>query len=553
MSGDDVHVLAEEQAALRRVATLVARGAMPEEVFSAVTEEVGRLLSVEYAGLGRYEPDRTMTIVAGSGRRGEDIPVGRRFDLGGKNVNTLVFETGRPARVDSYADASGPLGVTAREYRAGSGVGAPVIVEGRLWGVMAAYSSPEEPLPSDTEARLASFTELLATAIANAESRAWLSRLAGEQAALRRVATLVARGVPPAELFAAVTEEVGRLLGAHLAGMARYESDDTLTVLATWATEGEQHPLVPGPWPLEGGDLASMVFRTGRPVRIDDYHGVPGRIAAFVRERLGISSSVASPIVVEGRLWGVLFLHSKQSRQPLSRDTESRLTGFTELVATAIANTESRAALAASRARIVAAADETRRRIERDLHDGIQQQLVSLMLELRMAAATESDRAGELQAQLARTAQGLAGVVEELREISRGIHPAVLSSGGLGPALRALARRSAVPVELDLHAGRLPEHVEVAAYYAVSEALANAAKHARASVVQVELHAHDTMVRVALRDDGVGGADGARGSGRVGLRDRVEALGGTLKVTSPAGGGTTLLIEIPTAAVDDRS
>ena len=418
---------------------------------------------------------------------------------------------------------------------------------------MAAYSSPEEPLPSDTEARLASFTELLATAIANAESRAWLSRLVEEQAALRRVATLVARGGPPAELFAAVTGEVGRLLGAHLAGMARYESDDTLTVLATWATEGEQHPLVPGPWPLEGGDLASMVFRTGRPVRIDDYHGVPGRIAAFVRERLGISSSVASPIVVEGRLWGVLFLHSKQSRQPLSRDTESRLTGFTELVATAIANTESRAALAASRARIVAAADETRRRIERDMHDGIQQQLVSLMLELRMAAATESDRAGEPQAQLARTAQGLAGVVEELREISHGIHPAVLSSGGLGPALRGLARRSAVPVELDLHAGRLPEHVEVAAYYAVSEALANAAKHARASIVQVELRTHDAMVRVAIRDDGVGGADPARGSGLVGLSDRVEALGGTLKVTSPAGGGTTLLIEIPTAAVDDRS
>jgi GAF domain-containing protein len=238
---------------------------------------------------------------------------------------------------------------------------------------------------------------------------------------LRRVATLVARGAVPEELFAAVTGETGRLLGAHLAGMARYETDDTVTVLATWATEEEQHPLVPGPWPLEGGDLASTVFETGRPVRIDDYHGVPGRIAAFVRDELGISSSVASPIVVEGRLWGVLFLHSKQTRQPLPRDTESRLASFTELVATAIANTESRAALAASRARIVAAADETRRRIERDLHDGIQQQLVSLMLELRMAAATEPDQAGELKAQLARTARRLAGVVEELREISRGI------------------------------------------------------------------------------------------------------------------------------------
>jgi signal transduction histidine kinase len=548
LSDDDLHVLVEEQAALRRIATLVATGAMPEEVFSAVTGEVGRLFSVEYAGLGRYEPDRTMTIVAGSGRRGDEIPVGRRWSLGGKNINTLVFETARPARVESYANATGPLGAIAREYGASSGVGTPVIVEGHVWGVMAVYSSLEEPLPADTEARLASFTELLATAIANAEGRARLARLAEEQAALRRVATLVARGAVPEELFAAVTGETGRLLGAHLAGMARYETDDTVTVLATWAAEEEQHPLVPGPWPLEGGDLASTVFETGRPVRIDDYHGVPGRIAAFVRDELGISSSVASPIVVEGRLWGVLFLHSKQTRQPLPRDTESRLASFTELVATAIANTESRAALAASRARIVAAADETRRRIERDLHDGIQQQLVSLMLELRMAAATEPDQAGELKAQLARTARRLAGVVEELREISRGIHPAVLSSGGLGPALRALARQSALPVELDLGAGRrLPEQVEVAAYYAVSEALANAAKHAHASVVHVELNTHEGGVRVAIRDDGVGGADPARGSGLVGLSDRIEALGGTFEVTSPADGGTTLLIGIPAA------
>ena len=543
-------MLAEEQAALRRIATLMARGAMPEEVFSAVTEEVGRLFSVEYAGLGRYEPDRTMTIVAGAGRRGDEIPVGRRWSLGGKNINTLVFETGRPARVDSYAVASGPLGAEAREYGARSGVGTPVIVEGRLWGVMAAYSSLEQPLPADTEARLASFTELLATAIANAESRAALARLVEEQAALRRVATLVARGAAPGELFAAVTGEVGRLLGAHLAGMARYESDETVTVLATWAAESEQHPLVPGPWPLDGGDLASTVFQTGRAVRIDDYHGVPGRIAAFVRDELGIASSIASPVVVEGRLWGVLFLHSKQTRHPFPRDTESRLVDFTELVATAIANTESRAALAASRARIVAAADETRRRIERDLHDGIQQQLVSLILELRMAAATEPDQAGEPKAQLTRTAQRLAGVLEELRQISHGIHPVVLSTRGLTPALKALARQSSVPVELDIRAGlRLPEPVEVAAYYAVSEALANVAKHAHASVVHVELHAHDATVQVAIRDDGIGGADPARGSGLTGLGDRVEALGGTLEVTSPAGGGTTLLIEIPAATV----
>jgi signal transduction histidine kinase len=328
--------------------------------------------------------------------------------------------------------------------------------------------------------------------------------------------------------------------------MGRYDSDDTVTVLAAWGAEGEEHPLVPGPWPLEGGDLASIVFRTGQSVRIDDYHGVPGPIAAFVREELGVGASIASPIVVEGRLWGVLFLHAKQTRRPFPRDAESRLTGFTELVATAIANADSSAELMASRARIVTAADEARRRIERDLHDGTQQQLVALMLQLRAVQAAVPAGLCEVGDQLARIAGHLAGVFDRVREISHGIHPAILSEKGLAPALRALGRRSAVPVELDLRAGRrLPGPVEVAAYYAVSEALANAAKHARASAVQVELGADDAMVRLAVRDDGIGGADPARGSGLTGLRDRIEARGGTLHITSPPGGGTTLLIQIP--------
>jgi signal transduction histidine kinase len=551
VSGEESRVLAEEQAALRRIATLVARGVPPEEVFAAVTGEVGRVLSASYAYLGRYEAEGALTPVVSWGVATAGLPAGSRWSLGGKNVATLVSETGRPARVDGFADASGPLGAAARERGAGSAAGTPVIVEGRLWGVViVGLLSGERLLPAGAESRLASFTELVAAAIANAESRVALARLAEEQAALRRVATLVAHGPCPEEVFAAVTGEAGRLLSAHLAGMARYESDDTLTVLTAWAAEGE-HPLVPGPWPLEGGDVASMVSKTGRSVRIDDYRGVPGCIAAFVREELGIVSSVATPIVVEGRLWGVLFLHSEEIRQPFPLDTESRLTGFTELVATAIANTESRAALAASRARIVVAADETRRRIERDLHDGTQQQLVSLMLELRAVQAAVPAQSGELERELSRIAERLAGVFDQVREISHGIHPAILSQRGLPPALKALARRSAVPVELDLRTGRrLPEQVEVAAYYAVSEALANAAKHARASAVHVELDTPDTIVRLAIRDDGIGGADPARGSGLVGLSDRIEALGGTLEVTSPAGGGTTLLIEIP---VESRS
>jgi signal transduction histidine kinase len=246
--------------------------------------------------------------------------------------------------------------------------------------------------------------------------------------------------------------------------------------------------------------------------------------------------------VVEGRVWGLMAAGSIVE-QHLLPDTEERLAQFTELVATAIANAESRAELAASRARIVAAADETRRRIHRDLHDGIQQRLVSLMLELRSAEAAEP---GEPRAQLARTAQGLDEVLEELREIARGIHPAILARGGLEQALSTLARRSAIPVQLDVRAKRRPpEHVEVAAYYAVSEALTNAAKHAHASVVNVELDTRDAILHLAIRDDGAGGADPERGSGLVGLRDRIEALGGTLTVSSPAGNGTTLLIEIP--------
>jgi signal transduction histidine kinase len=542
-------VLAEEQAALRRVATLVARGVPPDEVFAAVTEEVGRLLSAEYASLGRYESDGTMMTVAGAGRSGDKVPVGRRWSLGGRNINTLVFETGRPARIDDYADASGALGATARELGVGSAVGAPVIVEGRLWGVMAVYSTPDRPLSAATEARLADFTELLATAIANAERGAELARLVEEQAALRRIATLVARGVPQEEVFAAVTAEVGRLLGTGLAGMARYDTDETVTVVATWSAgggHGGAHPLVPGPWPLAGGDLASMIWKTGRPVRIDDYHGVAGPIATFVRDELGIGSSAGSPIVVEGRLWGALFVHAMQTHEPVRRDTETRLTAFTELVAAAVANAERREALGASRARIVAAADETRRRIERDLHDGTQQRLVSLGLELRAAQAAVPPELVELERALARVGDGLASVFDELREIAHGIHPAILSEGGLELAIKALCRRSAVPVSLDVHAERrLPVPVEVAAYYVVSEALTNTAKHAHASVVHVELDTQGATLRLAIRDDGIGGADPGQGSGLVGLSDRIEALGGTLEVTSPAGSGTTLRIEVP--------
>jgi signal transduction histidine kinase len=547
LSGEELRGLAEEQAALRRVATLVASGAPPEELFGAVTGEVGRLLGAHLAGMGRYRSDDTVTVLATWAAEGEQHPlVPGPWPLEGGDLASMIWRTGRAVRIDDYSGVPGRIAAFVREQLGiCSSVASPIIVERRLWGTLFLHSKQtHQPLPRDTESRLTGFTELVATAIANAESRAALARLAEEQAALRRVATLAARGAAPEEVFAAVAEEVGKLLPVDSASMCRYESDGTLTFVAQWGTVVAHFP-VGSRWTLGGHNLGTLVFETGRPARVDGYaDSSSGPLGAAVREA-ALRSAVATPIIVEGRLWGLIAAGSILE-QPLPADTDARLASFTELVATAIANAESRAALAASRARIVAAADETRRRIERDLHDGTQQQLTSLMLELRAAEATEPCEVDELRAQLARTAQGLAGVVEELREISRGIHPAILSRGGLGPALRALARRSALPVELDLRGGqRMPEHVEVAAYYAVSEALTNAAKHAHASVVQVELDARDAMVRVAIRDDGIGGADPAQGSGLVGLSDRIEAVGGTLEVTSPAGNGTTLLIEIP--------
>jgi len=260
---------------------------------------------------------------------------------------------------------------------------------------------------------------------------------------------------------------------------------------------------------------------------------------------MGWHSSVGAPITVEGRLWGVLAVVSTTDR-PLPLDSERRLTEFTELVATAIANAESRDQLAISRARIVATADATRRRIERDLHDGAQQQLVSLALQVRAAEAMVPAELGEHRAELSRVVEALNSVLDGLREIALGIHPAVLADGGLAQAVKTLARRSPVPVELDLRVeGRLPERVEVAAYYVVSEALTNAAKYARASIVHVDVEARRRMLRVAVDDDGLGGAGPDRGSGLLGLKDRAEAIGGTMSLSSPQGAGTSLHVELP--------
>jgi signal transduction histidine kinase len=286
------------------------------------------------------------------------------------------------------------------------------------------------------------------------------------------------------------------------------------------------------------------VRRTERPSRIEYPKQGHGTIAELARG-FGVRAAVAAPVVVEGRLWGVVQAGWSRDEPP-PPDTEERMAQFAELLDTAIANAEGRAALIASRARVVAASDQARRRFERDLHDGVQQRLVTLALELQVAESMAPRDNEGLVAQLAQLREGLREVFDDLRELGRGIHPAVLSRGGLAPALRALARRAAVPVKLDLAVDkRLGDQVEVGAFYVVSEALTNAAKHSQASQVEVSVQARDGVLELTIEDDGVGGADPARGSGLTGLADRVAALGGTLAIASPPERGTSLRIELP--------
>jgi signal transduction histidine kinase len=399
-------------------------------------------------------------------------------------------------------------------------------------------STTRKTLPADTERRLADFTELVATGIADAESRAALGRLAQQQTALRRVATLVAEGVPPAEVFSALAEEVSGLLDAEAATIGRLEADGKVAVVAVSGATSDEAVLGTRFEP-DPDTVIAAVIKTARSTRKDDYGS-----ASEPARRLGIRSGVGVPIVVEGALWGIVAIGTVRERFP--EDTEQRLGEFTELAATAIANAESRSELAASRARIVAASDETRRQIERDLHDGTQQRLVSIGFELRLAESTVPAELEETRKTIVKVAGEINSVIDELREISRGIHPAVLSEGGLGPALRTLGRRSAIEVELhDVTEDRLPEQVEVAAYYVVSEALTNAAKHANASRVDIEAAVQDSSLRLSIRDDGAGGANPASGTGLIGLRDRVEALGGSIEIDSPPGHGTHVVVRLP--------
>jgi signal transduction histidine kinase len=423
--------------------------------------------------------------------------------------------------------------------------GVPVLVDGKPWGAMMALSSEEQALLAGTEDRLAEFTELIATAIANAQARDDLRGLADEQAALRRVATLVAQGSEAAAVFDAVCVETGSLIGATTVNLARFTPDGSNLTMAGWSLR-DTHVPTQTRLPIASDTINAVIRDTVAPARFDSYERATSPLGSLIRER-GIRSEVGAPVLVEGELWGALIAGT-DSDTLLPAGAERRIARFAELIATAVSNATTRSELIASRARIIAAGDEARRRVERNLHDGAQQRLVSLGLDLQALQAGVSVEREDDRAELERIQGEIDEVLEELRELSHGLHPALLHQGGLARAVRSLARKSPVAVTLDVTVpARLPEPVEIAVYYVVSESLANVAKHAGASEVSVSVAVEDGRVRATIADDGVGGAEASRGSGLVGLVDRVEALGGHLALDSPPGAGTTVSIELPLA------
>src|SRR3954454_31908 len=332
----DREKLADEQAALRRVAVLVAEDVPARELFGAVTREVGTLLGGDFAGMARIQ-DGSVFTVATWAADGEHPPVPERWEMQEGDPATTIARTRRATRWPDWSDIPGPIAAFIRELGIRSTVGTPIVVEGRLWGALALHSMKRAPLPPDTESRMAQFTDLVATAVANAEARAATRELTNEQAALRRVATAVAAEASQADTFNAIAEELAGLVGAQEMRMMRYEGDNDAVVVAT---SGRVRAFQVGEhFPLDGNTAVSIVFRTSRPARIDDYENVPGPSAELARS-LGVRSVVGAPIIVEGRLWGAMIAVAHE--EPLPPDSELRLSQFTELMATAIANSEAR-------------------------------------------------------------------------------------------------------------------------------------------------------------------------------------------------------------------
>lgn len=525
----------EEQAALRRVAELAAGGVSAPQVLRAIVAEGARLFEGATVCVVQGGPAGTWRRVeAGDGPAGGEPPTFRPADE--DTLARRVLATGRPAAVEDDGDAPSAARPGGERFLWASGV--PVRVEGETWGVIVATGG-RRSLPSGTEDRLTQFAQVAATALTGARSRDALDRLAGEQAALRRVAELVARGAALDEVFDAVATEASNLLGKSATTLYRYHGGDIATVVATCRS-----PVPIGlQTPTDGDTAGARLLRARRPLR---FPSLDGTGSAELARALGVGALVIVPITVEGRIWGGLSTTTPGPAPAL--DAEERLVEFAELAAAAIANAENKAKLRASRARVVATADETRQRLQRDVHDGAQQRLVQTVLTLRLgldAAARGDETTGLIEEALDHAERAMV----ELREILHGILPASLSRGGLRDGLESLITGLTVPVDLDassLSQERLPVELEVTAYFVVAEALTNVVKHAAATRAGVTVERTAGLLTIEVVDDGVGGADPRAGMGGLtGLSDRVDAMDGTLLISSPAGRGTTIRVALP--------
>jgi PAS domain S-box-containing protein len=545
-AGQEVTVgrAAQEHGALRRVADLVAHGTPPAEVFEAVTTELRVLLSVAACTLARYEPDGLVTVLSDSVDIGAGLPAGTMLRFAVGTTGAAIRDNASAVANSDMTKLPSPLRERAERLGVTEAVKVPVLVDGQVWGYLSA--SWRDAAPPDIKARMARFTALITMAIGDAEGRAalhasreLLAAYAEEQAALRRVATVVASGAATAEVFDTVTVELHRLQDIEGAVLQRFEDGGTATVVAISDPLGliAAGNTVGSTVSTENGNLVSLVRHRGRAELMGSFDDE----AHLVLPDLGGAGFVGAlgvPVTVSGRLWGMAAV---VWRRPVPHDLESRLTEFTGLLSIAIANADSRERLDASRLRVVTAADQARQRIERDLHDGVQQRLVALALDLGELSEQRVSR-GDLR----RIGKGLQVVMDELRDISAGIHPPVLRRHGLERALHGLARRARIAIHLDLRLpGRLPETAEIAGYYVISELLTNAAKYAEVDSVHVQAEARADELFIRVRDAGVGGADSGKGTGLTGLRDRVEALGGAVEVDSPPGRGTTVQVWIP--------
>ena len=550
------------QAALRHVATLVAEGSSLSDLFAAVARAVVQAIEADAISVERIDPDRSTTVIASLDA--PRFPIGSRWPLDEAGLRAPVVASGRPVRVDDVSDLAGATADALRDSAIRSLVGAPIVVNGAVWGLIWVGGKRAEPLAAATETRLRDFAEFAAVAVANADSRNRLRRLADSEASLRRVATLAAEGATPAELLSALAREAARILDGSTVAIAKYEPDDSFRVVAA---HNDPVFAVGSSWPVEEASLAAAVRETKAPVRGDDLAETSGTVAEAVRAA-GLASATGAPIVVDGDVWGMIMVGLRHRREALpvfrgwytsrmlssavsGEEIESRLASFADLAGTAISRAQAQSELIASRARIMEAGDEAMRRIERDLHDGTQQRLVALSLRLQQLHADVPADEGAVLAGLEQVERELTAVIEEVQELSRGVHPAQLRVGGLRPSLRALARRSPIPVDVTVDVPeRPPASVETAVYYVVSESLTNAIKHSRASSVSVTVVGDSQSVCATVADDGVGGAErgAGSGSGLTGLSDRVNALSGRLSVVSPRGGGTTISVELPVAA-----